>query len=65
MWSKYYAVMIRIIGPPSLSDVLIWCMPQLLNAPALVNHLMNLTTEEKCKDICVLHMTGARQKADD
>ena len=27
-------------------------MPQLLNTPALVNPLMNLSTDEKCENIC-------------
>ena len=33
-------------------------MPQLLNTPALVNHLMNLSTDEKSELICVLRMVG-------
>ena len=33
-------------------------MPQLLDTPALVNQLMNLSTVDKCKNICVLHMAG-------
>ena len=40
-------------------------MPQLLNTPALVNQLMNLSTKEKGKNICVSHMTGWRQNAND
>ena len=30
----------------------------LLNAPALVNELKNLRTDQICKDICVLHIAG-------
>ena len=33
-------------------------MLQLLNAPALVNQLMNLSTDEIYKYVCVLHTAG-------
>ena len=38
--------------------VIISCMPQLLNAPACVKQLMNLTNEENCENICVFRMAG-------
>ena len=40
-------------------------MSQLLNTPTLVNQLINLSTEEKSKNIYVLHMTDKRQNTDD
>ena len=30
----------------------------LLYKQALLSHLMNLSTDEKCENICVLHMAG-------
>ena len=38
--------------------VLISCMPQLIKISALVNLLMNLSTDKKCEKICVLHIAG-------
>ena len=40
-------------------------MPQLLNTPDLVIQQMNLRTDEKCENICVLHMAGLRSKFND
>ena len=40
-------------------------MPHLSNTPALAYQLMKLSNDEKCKNICVLHMTGQRQNVDD
>ena len=40
-------------------------MPQLLYIPALQKLPIKLSTEEKCKNIYVLHMIGERQNAYD
>ena len=36
-------------------------MSQLLNASTLVHQLMNMSTDDKCENICVLHMAGWSQ----
>ena len=40
-------------------------MPYLLKILALVNQLMNLSTDAKCENIYVLHMAGYKPNVND